>query len=137
MDPFKFSIPLAVRVSDLNYGNHVGYQNYFSYFQEARIAYLAQFGYSEMDIEGHGMIVGEANCKYKHELFLDDRIRIACRIKTLKSKLFVMQYQITRDGAPCADGFTKNLCYDYQGKKVVRLPEAFVIKIRAFEGDAL
>ncbi len=133
MESFQLSIPLTVRVSDLNYGNHVGYQNFFSYFQEARIAYLAQFGYSEMDIEGYGMIVGEANCKYKRELFLNDRIRIACRIKEIKSKLFVMQYRITMDGAACAEGFTKNLCYDYQAKSVVRLPDAFVQKITSFE----
>jgi len=133
MDPIQFSISLTVRVSDLNYGNHVGHQNFFLYFQEARIAYLAQFGYSELDIEGHGMIVGEANCKYKQELFLNDRIRIACGIKEIKSKLFVMQYRITKDRATCAEGFTKNLCYDYQAKKVVRLPDAFVKKIASFE----
>ena len=133
MDPIQFFIPLTVRVSDLNYGNHVGHQNFFSYFQEARIAYLAQFGYSEMDIEGHGMIVGEANCKYKQELFLNDRIRIACSIDEMKSKMFVMQYRITKDGATCAEGFTKNLCYDYQTKSVVRLPNAFVEKITSFE----
>lgn len=133
MDRFQFSIPLTVRVSDLNYGNHVGYQNFFSYFQEARIAYLGQFGYSEMNIEGCGMIVGEANCKYKQELFLNDRIDIACCIKEIKSKLFIMRYQIIKDGAPCAEGFTKNLCYDYQDKRVVRLPKAFVEKITSYE----
>lgn len=134
MDPFKFSLPLTVRVSDLNYGNHVGYQNFFSYFQEARIAYLDRFDYSEMDIDGYGMIVGEANCKYKQELFLNDRITVACRVAELKSKLFIMQYKISKDGGACAEGFTKNLCYDYQVKKVVRLPEAFLKRIKAFEG---
>ena len=133
MTPLKFSIPLTVRVNDLNYGNHVGYQNFFSYFQEVRMAYLGQFGYSEMDIEGHGMIISEANCKYKQELFLNDRIRISCRIEEMKSKLFIMQYQIAKDGAACAEGFTKNLCYDYSSSKVVRLPEEFVEKIQLFE----
>lgn len=133
MDTFKFSIPLTVRISELNYGNHVGYQNYLSYFQEARIAYLGQFGYSEMDIEGYGMIIGEANCRYKKELFFNDRIRIACSIQEVKSKRFVMRYVITRDGTVCAEGFTHNLCYDYHAKKVMRLPDAFVSKIQAFE----
>ncbi len=134
MDPFQFSIPLSVRSSDLNYGNHVGYQNYFSFFQEARIAYLAQFGYAELDIEGYGMIIGEANCKYKKELFLNDRIRVACRVDVLKPKLFVMSYRITKDASICAEGITKNLCYDYQAGKVAQLPEAFVSSVRSFEG---
>lgn len=134
MNEFKFSIPLLVRVSDLNYGNHVGYQNFLSYFQEARIAYLAQFGYSERNIEGYGMIVAEANCKYKQELFLNDSIRVGCRVKEIKSKLFVMQYRILKADLTCAEGFTKNLCYDYQANKIVRLPEPLVKNVQTLEG---
>ncbi len=133
MAPYKFSISMTVRTTDLNYGNHVGYQTYFSYFQEARSAYLGQFGYTELDIEGYGMIIGEANCRYKRELFLNDSIRIACCITEIKSKRFVMQYEISNKEEVCAEGFTKNLCYDYQVKEVVQWPDAFVSKIQAFE----
>lgn len=133
MKAFRFSIPLTVRVIDLNYGNHVGYQNYFSFFQEARIAYLKQFSYSEMDIEGHGMIIGEANCRYKHELFLHDEIQVACAVTELMSKGFVMEYQISKANAVCATGHTKNFCYDYQAKRVTRPPKAFVQAVRGFD----
>ncbi len=122
-----------MRINELNYGNHVGYQNYLSYFQEARIAYLGQFGYSEIDIEGYGMIIGEANCRYKKELFFNDRIRVACGIQGMNSKRIVMRYAITRGEIVCAEGFTHNLCYDYHAKKVMRFPDAFMSKIRAFE----
>jgi acyl-CoA thioesterase FadM len=44
-----------------------------------------------------------------------------------------MQYEITKDGTSCAEGFTKNLCCDYRSKKVIRLPDAFVSKIQSFE----
>lgn len=125
---------MTVRVSDLNYANHVGYQNYFSFFQEARIAYLKQFDYSEMDIEGHGMIIGEANCRYKRELFLNDPIQVECAVTELLSKGFVMAYRITKANAICAEGYTKNFCYDYQAKRVIRPPAAFVRAVGAFEG---
>lgn len=134
MKTFRFSIPLTVRVIDLNYANHVGYQNYFSFFQEARIAYLNQFNYSEMDIEGHGMIIGEANCRYKQELFLHDQIQVACAVTELMSKGFVMEYQISKAKAICATGHTKNYCYDYQTKQVIRPSKAFVQAARAFDG---
>ena len=98
MNPFKFSIPLTVRVNDLNYGNHVSHQNFFSYFQESRVAYLHQFGYSELDIGGYGIIMAEAGCKYKQALFLNDAIQVACGVTELKSKRFTMAYQIERDG---------------------------------------
>ncbi|MGD8844557.1 MAG: thioesterase family protein [Desulfobacteraceae bacterium] len=133
MKTYRFSISMTVRSSDLNYANHVGYQNFFSFFQEARIRYLDQFQYSEMEIEGYGMIVGEANCKYKRELFLNDAIAVACGITEFKSKCFIMGYQLSRDNTLCAEGFTKNYCYDYLAKRVMRPPEAFVQTITAFE----
>jgi acyl-CoA thioester hydrolase len=134
MKAFKFSIPLTVRVNDLNYGNHVSHQNFFSYFQESRVGYLNQFGYTELDIDGYGMIMAEAGCTYRQSLFLNDPIRVACGVTELKSKRFTMGYQIERADVICAEGFTLNICYDYQSKKVVRLPEEFIRQVKAFEG---
>ena len=107
MPQHNFSMPLRVRVSDLNYGNHVGYQNFFSFFQEARIAYLKQVGFSELDLGDCGIIVAEANCKYKRELYLNDAITVTCAVTKLKSRLFTMDYVILKDDANCAQGYTK------------------------------
>lgn len=134
MTAFKFHRTLTVRVNDLNYGNHVGHQIFLAYFQEARVAYLNQFGFSELDMGGCGMILIEAGCKYKRALFLNDRIDVACAVVELKPKRFTMAYRIERDKDVCAEGFTINLAFDYQSESVVRLPDQFVRRIRAFEG---
>ncbi|MGB5157314.1 acyl-CoA thioesterase [Desulfobacterium sp. N47] len=134
MPEFKFSIPMKVRIDDLNYGNHVGYQIYLVYFQQARIAYLAQFGFSEMNINGYGMIISEANCRYKQELFFGDDIIIECRVSELKSKLFIMDYRIMKAAKICALGFTANMCFDYSKKRAVSLPHDFIRLIQEFEG---
>ena len=122
-----------VRVNDLNYGNHVGHQHYFSFFQEARVAYLKQFGFSELDIGGLGMIVAEAGCRYKQQLFLNDSITVACAVAELKPKRFTMEYRIKKAEVVCAEGFTINMCFDYLSQKVARLPEEFNQLIRKFE----
>ena len=134
MTAFKFHRALTVRVNDLNYGNHVGHQNFFAYFQEARVAYLNQFGYSELDLGGCGTILAEASCKYKQPLFLNDKVFVACAVAELKSKRFTMVYQIKRDDIVCAEGVTINLAFDYKSNKVVRLPEVFIRRIKEFEG---
>ena len=134
MKDFKFSIPLKVHISDVNYGGHVGYQVYLSYFHEARIAYLKEFGCTELDIHGYGMIISEVKCKYKKELFHMDAIRVKCGIGEFKSKVFIMEYQIEKGDHVCAMGSTTNLCYDYQKKKVVELPLEFVKTIKEYEG---
>jgi acyl-CoA thioester hydrolase len=133
MRDFRLSIPLKVHIGDVNYSGHVGYQIYLSYFQEARIAYLKEFGCTELDIHGYGMIISEANCKYIQELFYRDEIRVKCGIGQLKSRVFVMEYRIEKGDDVCAIGSTTNLCYDYQKKKVVKLPSEFVKAIRKYE----
>lgn len=136
MDNYNFSIALTVRVNDLNYGNHVGYQHFFSFFQEARIAYLDQFGFSELDIGGGSMIVSEANCQYKRELHLKDQIRVGCAVRELKSKLFLMDYAILKENVICAKGFTKNFCYDYNTQSICRVPDVFAQAITEYEKRA-
>ncbi len=135
-DP-KFSISLSVRSDDLNFAQHVAHQNYFTFFQEARIAYLQQLGFSEMDICGCGMLIAEASCRYRKELFFGDRLSVACRVVQVKPKAFVMAYAIGRDAALCAEGATTNLLVDPQTKKVVTLPHGFVSAVLAFEGGSL
>ncbi len=137
MDGYNFSIHLNVRAGDLNFGNHVGYQNYFLYFQEARIAYLKQFGFSELDIDGRAMMIAEANCRYQKELFLGDSLTIGCRVSELRKRLFTMDYLITRKRMACAEGSTTCLCLDYETKKAVRLPQKFTESVIAFEADRL
>ena len=134
MQPFKLAIPITVRIGDINYGNHVGHQNFFLYFQEARIAYLGQFGLSELDIHGCGIIISAAECSYNQELFLGDKILVGCRICELKPKLFIMDYRIERADTLCAAGSTKSLCYDYQHKRVVHWPREFIDAIKSYEG---
>lgn len=134
MNPFKFSFPITVRISDINYGNHVGYQHFFSYFQDARIAYLHQFGFSERDIAGYGMLVAEATCQYKRELFHGDHIIVQCRVSLIRKKSFIMTYQIEKEGLLCATGSTTNMCFDSKNKKVIQLPEAFITAVEFYEG---
>jgi acyl-CoA thioester hydrolase len=124
---------MTVRAGDLNYANHVSHHNYLLYFQEARIGYLAQFGCTELDIKGYGMIISEARCRYKRELFLGDPIQVYCRVVELKLGRFTMHYQIQRRGTLCAEGETNNICYDYKSKRLAGLPQEFITDISRFE----
>jgi YbgC/YbaW family acyl-CoA thioester hydrolase len=132
-DDYRFSIPMRVRATDLNYGNHVAYYNYLLYFQEARVEYLAQFGCTELDIGGFGMIISEAQCRYKRELVLGDRIEVFCNVSEIHPKRFTMHYLIQRQQTLCAEGVTINLCFDNKAKRVARLPEAFIKAVAEFE----
>lgn len=137
MDIFNFSIPITVRIGDINYGNHVGYQNYLLYFQDARIAYLGQFGFSERDIAGYPMMVSAVECNYKRELRLGDELTVGCRVSKIRKKAFTMEYQILKSDLLCAVGTTTNLCCDFTSRKVVQLPTPFLEAIKSFEGETV
>ncbi|MEC9409439.1 MAG: hypothetical protein VYD52_03175, partial [Pseudomonadota bacterium] len=49
-DVFTFSTHLTVRVSDINYGNHLGNDRMISLLHEARLRYLHDHDFSEFNI---------------------------------------------------------------------------------------
>ncbi len=44
MEGFQFTTAYQVRISDINYGNHVANSAVLNFFQDARIRYLKQLG---------------------------------------------------------------------------------------------
>ncbi|MCH5718100.1 acyl-CoA thioesterase [Niabella hibiscisoli] len=48
---FTFSTSIAIRITDVNYGGHVGNDAILSIIHEARLQFLKALGYSEMNIE--------------------------------------------------------------------------------------
>ena len=135
MDGFRFVMPYDVRVADVNYGAHVSNAAVLSFFQDARIAYLQQFGCSELDIGGCGIILPEAHVKYWAEMFLGDKLNIGVRTELLQKSSFVMMYQIERDGIVTAEGTTNLVAFNYERRRPVRLPKEFQSSVEAFEAE--
>lgn len=134
MDGFHFVMPYRVRISDINYGGHVSNAAVLSFFQDGRIGYLQQLGaFSEMDIGGCGIILPEANVQYRAEMFLGDELQIGVRIEEVRRSSFVMNYRIERQGEVTAEGTTGLVAFDYEQRKVRRLPDAFRQAVTAFE----
>ena len=133
MDGFRFVMPYDVRVADVNYGAHVSNAAVLSFFQDARIAYLKQFGLSELDIGGCGIILPEAHVNYRAEMFLGDRLTIGVRAELQQKSSFVMVYRIERDGDVTAEGTTNLVAFNYDRRRPVRLPQEFRSAVELFE----
>lgn len=134
MEGFRFVMPYRVRISDINYGGHVSNAAVLSFFQDGRIGYLQQLGpFSEMDIGGCGIILPEANVQYKAEMFLGEELQIGVRIEELRRSSFIMGYRIERQGEVTAEGTTALVAFDYEARKVRRLPDDFRQAVNDFE----
>ena len=68
-ETFSFQTEIPVRITDINYGNHLGNDAILSMMHEARVQFLQSLGYTELDVEGAGMIMADTAIIYKGEGF--------------------------------------------------------------------
>ncbi|HEY5691806.1 MAG TPA: thioesterase family protein [Cyclobacteriaceae bacterium] len=131
---FIFSTQLTVRVSDLNYGGHVGNDNVLTLMQEARIRFYQQLGFkSEISFEGSvGQIISDVAIVYKSESFLGDQLEVKIAVDDFNKYGFDMLYLITNltRGKEAARGKTGIVCFDYEKRKVAEIPKVLLSKLK-------
>ena len=75
-DRFAFSTDIPLLMSHINYGNHLDNAQLLGIVSEARVRFLKSMGYSELDIEGLGIIVADAALQYRSEAFHGETMRV-------------------------------------------------------------
>ncbi|HVO73927.1 MAG TPA: thioesterase family protein [Ignavibacteriaceae bacterium] len=129
---FHFKTEIPIRITDINYGGHLGNDKILSLVQEARVRYLKSFGYSEMNVEGFGIIMVDASVEYKSEVFYGDIILIEVEAADFDKFGFDIFYKLINKefGKEIARVKTGILIYDYSKKKIMPVPDNFLKKIR-------
>jgi acyl-CoA thioesterase FadM len=132
-DPFLFETNLPIRISDINYGNHLGHDAVLSIIHEARVRFLAHLGYTELDIHGSGVILADAAIVYKSEGFYGDVLNIAIAVGDFTKFGCDLFYRLTNQSTAkeVARAKTGMVFFDYETKKLVRVPEVFKSTIAA------
>ena len=69
---FVFSTQIPIRIDDINYGSHLGHDSVLTLAHEARVRFLTAHGYTEDNIEGVGIIMGDVGITYSSEAFYGD-----------------------------------------------------------------
>jgi len=127
-ETFNFKTSFPVRITDLNYGNHVGNDKVLSFIHEARVRWLVSLGYSELNLEGVGMIMADATLQFKSEIFYGDELEISLQPVEFSRAGFDLVYRIEKKSSKgtevAALARTSMICYDYGLKKITGLPEA-------------
>jgi len=122
-----FSTELRVRVTDLNYGGHVGNDTVLAFCQQARAEFLAALGYRELDVEGLGIIVADAAIQYRAEAFAGDHLEIAVGAHDHNRRGCDLAYRLHRpaDDTEIARAKTGIVFFDYRERRIAHAPEAF------------
>jgi acyl-CoA thioester hydrolase len=119
-----FTIP--VRITDINYGNHVGNNSLVEIIHEARMQFLWKYNFTEMDAGGSSLIMNELVVEFKSESFYKDDLEVKIFAGEISRAGFELFYSISaiRNGLSTivANAKTGMVCFDYNEKKVVAIP---------------
>jgi len=124
-----FSTEISIRITDLNYGGHLGNDTMLSLLHEARVRFLKHFDYSEMNIEGVGIIMADAAVQFKAEAFYGESLKIEIAADEFTRAAFDLFYRVSSSERVVAIAKTGIVFYDYDKKKVVSMPEKFHKKL--------
>ena len=124
---FSFSCKIPIRITDINYGGHVGNDTVLSIIHEARMQFFNQFGYTEMNFAGVAMIMADAAIEFKNELFYGDIVIAYVSTGEISRIGFELIYKLEKiigDSVKLvAAAKTGMICYDYTKKKIVAIPD--------------
>jgi acyl-CoA thioester hydrolase len=120
---FTFTASIPVRITDLNYGGHVGNDSILSIIHEARVQFFNSFGYSEQNFGGVGTIMSDVVINYKNELFYGGLIDASVAVRNVSKVSFDLVYLLKNNQTIIAEAKTGMVCFNYEKRKVTALPE--------------
>ena len=117
---------VRVRYAETDKMGVVYYANYFVWFEVGRTDLLREAGwnYRDMETEGFGLPVIDAQCTYRGSARYDDEIEVRTRGEMLSPVRVKFTYDIVRpaDAATLATGTTVHATVDRNGRPC-RLPQ--------------
>jgi acyl-CoA thioesterase FadM len=126
-ESFLFETEIPVRISDVNYGGHLGNDAVLAIAHEARVRLLAAHGLGELDLGGPGIVLADAAIVYRAEGAWGMRLRVAIAAADVRTRGLDLVYRMTdaATGREIARVKTGILFFDYRTRKVVSMPPAF------------
>ena len=127
---FQFETTIPFRITDINYGGHLGNDAFLYLVHEARMQFLNKYGLSELDFAGIGLIMRDAGIEFRDELFYGDTVIASVTVAEFTKASFEIYYKLEKEVEGkrklVALAKTGMIGYDYGKKKIAALPEAAV-----------
>jgi acyl-CoA thioester hydrolase len=126
-EKFSFETVIPIRITDLNYGNHVGNDTILSILHEARVQYIKNFGYEELNFCGVGIIMSDVAIEFKNEIFYGEKIIVSVTASEFSKVAFEIYYKLEKENNNkrilVAIAKTGIVCFDYSAKKIASVPD--------------
>ena len=133
-EKFIYKTEIPIRITDINYGGHLGNDSVLSLVHEARLRFLKHLGYSESNVEGVGIIMIDAAVQYKSEGFYGDELLIEVAITDFSNLGCDFVFKLTSKNSSKEIALAKTgiVFFDYENRKTAQVPAQFKKKIESF-----
>jgi acyl-CoA thioesterase FadM len=130
-EKFIFKTEIPIRITDINYGGHLGNDSLLSIIHEARVRFLNHLGYSESNVEGAGIIMIDAAIQYKSEGFYGDVLLAEVTVMDFTGIGCDFIYRMTnkKTKKEIAAAKTGIVFFNYEKRKTAPVPLEFKKKI--------
>lgn len=127
-DNFNFSTELEIRITDINYGGHLGNDSVLGIIHEARVRLLTDKGFSEGDIGGVGILMMDAVINFSSEGLYGDKLRIDVAVNEITNTGCDIYYRFVNvaNDKVIVKAKTNIVFYNYVSKKVAKTPDIFL-----------
>lgn len=132
---YALTVPIEVRFRDMDSMGHVNNAVFFTYFENARIAYWRAVP-AIRSRQALGYILARAECDFKSPATIEDDLACHVRVGSFGRSSFTFDYLVRdeRTGRVVAEGTTVQAIYDYAEKRTRPLDSGLRAAIEEFEG---
>ncbi|MCP5157822.1 MAG: thioesterase family protein [Gammaproteobacteria bacterium] len=124
---FPFTTELRVRITDVNYGGHLGNDAMLGLLHEARVRFLEHHGLNEGNIDGLGLIMTDSALVYKSEAFAGETLAISIALADFNKYGCDFMYRITEKTSRREVAWAKTgmVFFDYAKRAIQKIPQPF------------
>ena len=126
-----FSIKIKVRYCETDQMGLVHHGSYINYFEEARISWISNLGFSYSEMEKSGIIlpVSKLNVSYLRPAYFDDDLVVNVELAELPTSRLIFNYTIKNKDKVVVTGTTVLAFLNKETKKPVRCPDYMLEKV--------
>ena len=127
----KFSIQIKVRYCETDQMGLVHHGSYINYFEEARISWISNLGFSYGEMEKSGIIlpVSKLNINYLRPAYFENDLVVNVELAELPTSRLIFNYTITNKDEVVVTGTTVLAFLNKETKRPVRCPDYMLEKV--------
>ena len=129
---FVFSTQIQIYISHVNQGGHLDNAQLLTLVSEARVRFFKSLGYTEGNVAGHPIVVGDMVAQYKSEGFHGETMRVSMVPQDFNPYGFDLVYRMEclDTAREVARGKIGIVFIDRATRKVAQIPQVFVDKVQ-------